>query len=58
MPDKSRWDNIPKNAVTFCNRCALRKDYTATCKKYPENIPYEVLVQKEPCKEFEEKKKD
>jgi hypothetical protein len=44
--------DIPKNAVTFCNKCQLRKNYTATCTKYPNGIPDEVATQKTPCKEF------
>lgn len=55
---KETMDNfIPKNAVTFCNKCALRKNYTSTCSKYPNGIPHEVLVQKEPCKKFVELKR-
>ncbi len=48
--------DIPRNAVTFCNKCKLRVPFTATCKKYPDRIPNEVLKQKTPCKEFEPKK--
>ena len=44
---------IPKNTVTFCNECALRVPFTATCPKYPDRIPDQVLIQKTPCKEFE-----
>ena len=47
------WKLPPKNAVTFCNKCKLRENYTATCTKYPKGIPDEVLIQKTPCKEFE-----
>ena len=46
--------DIPKNAVTFCNKCKLRKNFTATCTKYPNGIPHQVLTQKTPCKEFEQ----
>ena len=46
-------DHPPRNAVTFCNKCSLRK--IATCKKYPDGIPIEILTQKTPCKEFQEK---
>ena len=49
---------IPKNAVTFCNKCALRVPFKATCKKYPDRIPQEVARQKTPCKEFEPKKSE
>lgn len=45
--------DIPKNAVTFCNKCKMRAKGTATCPKYPDRIPNEVLKQKTPCKEFE-----
>ena len=49
---------IPKNTVTFCNECALRVPFTATCPKYPNRIPDQVLTQKTPCKEFEPIKKE
>ena len=49
---------IPKNRVTFCNKCKLRVPHTATCKKYPDRIPQEVARQKTPCKEFEPIKKE
>ena len=47
------WKLPPKNMVTFCNKCKLRENYTATCTKYPKGIPDEVAIQKTPCKEFE-----
>lgn len=49
---------IPKNKVTFCNKCELRDPFTATCPKHPNGIPYQVLTQKTPCKEFEPKTKE
>lgn len=45
--------DIPKNAVTFCNKCKLREPFTAVCTKYPNGIPHEAATQKTPCKEFE-----
>ena len=35
---------IQKNAVKYCNRCRHRTPNTATCKAFPDGIPYEVLV--------------
>ena len=49
---------IPKNTVTFCNKCKHRAPLAATCPKYPNRIPDQVLTQKTPCKEFEPKTKE
>ena len=45
---------IPKNACKQCNKCKHLRAKTASCKKYPEWIPDEVLTG-EDCPEVEEK---
>ena len=55
MVSKDLVDNfIPRNAVKLCNQCSRRKNYTATCKTYPEGIPKKVLFSNE-CPDFEPK---
>lgn len=57
MPNETNQNMIPRNAVKQCNRCKKRVNFTATCPKYPERIPHEVLTG-ENCPEFEEKEKE
>ena len=45
---------IPKNACKQCNKCKHLRARTASCKRYPEWIPDEVLTG-EGCPEFEAK---
>mgnify|MGYP001037139516 CR=1 FL=1 len=48
---------IPKNAVKLCNKCRLRKNYTATCDVYPSGIPKKVLLSSD-CPDFDPKERD
>lgn len=54
MRKETNQNMIPRNAVKQCNKCGKRVNYTATCPKYPERIPYKVLTG-EDCPEFEAK---
>lgn len=47
---------IPKNTVKQCNKCKHLRAKTASCKRYPDWIPDEVLTGEE-CPEFEPKEK-
>ena len=47
---------ILKNKVKQCNQCRKRVNFTATCEKYPNRIPHEVLVSGS-CPDFEPKDK-
>ena len=48
---------IPENAVKLCNKCRLRKNYTATCDVYPSGIPKKVLLSSD-CPNFDPKEQD
>lgn len=45
---------IPKNAIELCNKCRKRKNFTATCKEYPNGIPKKLLFGND-CPDFEAK---